>query len=966
MSSKQKNINLALSRSFATLGIVFSLFGLVTGISSSISTQAAPVYSCPAGSSLVGANCTTPRKVLCSDLSAPDANGNCSQGQSALFPCDGRTGQIVILEISNVMSNNTIGTTLCTTRTFLFNRTEARSATGCNRTDYMLNPVDGRWMNEYTMLANENNQAREATYCQNGVRVCPIGQRLFYYPAGTYNRLLPETGIVCVIESFNFRDNGLLPIAYTRNGANTAAECDLSIYDVISIWDWNGGDAEDNRICAKKTYKATVQAGTAVCPANFTDNGVTCLAPAAITSNSPDGWLDGISNTGVASGWVTDADVPNTSLDVHFYIDGSTTYIGKTTASYVRPDLPAPYNTGKNGYDFRIPEAYCDNNPHTLYAYGIDVPAYVTNPLLNGSPKSFTLSPAQCGYSTTISNSNLGTGNCGTGNIALQGSTANCSFPLTGSPTSQYTLPSQGLMATLLVTGGNTTADYGKSNLCTVSGSTLICNNIPVPSNTPVGAREIAILQPTVQWMTNKGFINVTAGAIITNGTQITQTNTGNGTCSPSQVSVGNLTTCSYPLTGDVMSQYTLPLAPIKTKISTVTNSSADCQIFNNATPNASLVCANVPSLGGTTGAQTATLNLTGETNSAPINLTAGTAMSTVITADQTGNGTCTPVTITIGNLTLCDFPLMGGMNNTYAMPISGIKAQISTANSLSTPCQISNNGTASASLTCTQVPTSGATAGSQTAKLNLVGEMSSAPVTLKAATTTLGSNPMGELSGKIGELVNGYITTTGSTYSGPATYSNGTSCNITGVMSLGIFSPVQGSLVPGYCPVGSLSNGVIKAGGNVDLPGVKSNFAKSNLTMDDLKNIDIQCNGGKAVTVNSTTTCTFQLPDNKILPKELLFGIGDSKPAGICTLKDKTVTCVNTPTGSKIGVQALNARIDGGSTFDTGKKIMVNASGMLSKTGNNIGFIFGLAALLATSFSLALTMSLSLAKQKK
>ena len=966
MSSTQKNINLAVSRSFAVLGMVFSLFGLVTGISTSISTQATPVYSCPAGSVLVGANCTTPRKVLCSDLSAADANGNCSQGQSALFPCDGRTGQIVILEMSNAMSNNTRGTTLCTTRTFLFNRTEATTAGGCVRTDYMLNPNDARWMNEYTLLANTNDQFRETLYCQNGVRVCPIGQRLFYYPGGTNNRLLPDSGIVCVISSFNFRDNGLLPIAYTRNGANTAAECDASIYDVISIWDWNGGDAEDSRICAKKTYKATAQAGTTVCPANFTDNGTTCLAPAAVTSNSPEGWLDAISNTGVANGWVTDADVPNTPIDVHFYIDGVTTYIGKTTASYVRTDLPAPYNTGRNGYDFRIPEAYCDSKPHTLYAYGIDAPVFVNNPLLNGAPKSFTLTPAQCGYSTTITNSNVGTGNCGTGNIALQGSTVNCNFPLTGSPTGIYTLPTQGLMATLLVTGGNTSADYGKSNSCTVIGSTLSCTNIPVPSNTPVGAREIAILQPTVQWMMNKGFINVQAATVVTNGTEITQTNTGTGTCNPTQVSVGSLTTCSYPLTGDIMSQYKLPLTPIKAKISTVTNSSADCQIFNNATPTASLVCANVPSLGGTIGAQTATLNLTGETSSAPISLIAATAMSTVITADQTGNGKCTPVTITIGNLTLCDFPLMGAMNNTYSMPISGIKAQISTANSLSTPCQISNNGTISASLTCTQVPTSGATAGSQTARLNLAGETNSAPVTLIAATTTLGTNPMGELSGKVGELVGGFITTTGSTYSGPATFSNGTSCNIAGVVSLGIFSPVQGSLVPSDCPIGSLSNGVIKAGGNVDLPGVKSNFAKSDLTMDDLKKITIQCNGGKAVTVNSTTTCTFLLPDNKILPKELLFGIGDSKPAGICTLKDKTVTCVNIPTGSKLGLQALNSRINGGATFDTGKKITVNASAMLSKTGNSIGFIFGLTALMATSFSLALTMSLSLAKQKK
>ncbi|MBC7405944.1 MAG: hypothetical protein H7230_00520 [Candidatus Parcubacteria bacterium] len=977
MSSKQKNINLALSRSFAALGMVFSLFGLVTGISTSISTQAAPVYSCPAGSVLAGTNCTA---TVCLDNSAP-IGGNCTSSQYGLFPCNGANGTRVMQPY--YVGNQAFSQGLCTSKPNIFVMGRCPGVNALNTGTTPVGQQDGSYVysglagqgNEYENIMNnfandtvQNQMCQVATVTASSgsyggatygaltnARACPQGYGVYMIPAKGFHNLDSNPALTSLCMKYGTPTAGLQSIAYSTG--YRPKDCNTLGFVELYATDLNGGDAEAETLCIPATPRPAAVVGT------------TLSTPATITSNSPDGWLDGISSTGVASGWATDADVPNTSLDVHFYIDGSTsngTYIGKTTASYVRPDLPAPYNTGKNGYDFRIPEAYCDNNPHTLYAYGIDAPAYVTNPLLNGSPKSFTLSPAQCGYSTTISNSNVGTGNCGTGNIALQGSTANCSFPLTGSPTSLYTLPSQGLMAALLVTGGNTTSDYGKSNPCTVSGSTLTCNNIPVPSNTQIGAREIAILQPTVQWMMNKGFVNVQAGTVITNGTQITQTNTGNGTCSPSQISVGNLTTCSYPLTGDVMSQYTLPLAPIKTKISTVTNSSADCQIFNNATPNASLVCANVPSLGGTIGAQTATLNLTGETNSAPINLAAGTAMSTVITADQTGNGTCTPVTITIGNLTLCDFPLTGAMNNTYAMPISGINAQISTANSLSTPCQISNNGTINASLTCTQVPTSGATPGSQTAKLNLVGEMSSAPVTLKAATTTLGSNPMGELSGKIGELVSGYITTTGSTYSGPAAYSNGTSCNITGVMSLGIFSPVQGSLVPGDCPVGSLSNGVIKAGGNVDLPGVKSNFARSGLTIGDLKNIDIQCNGGKAVTVNSTTTCTFQLPDNKILPKELLFGIGDSKPAGICTLKDKTITCVNTPTGSKLGVQGLNARIDGGSTFDTGKKIMVNASGMLSKTGNNIGFIFGLAALMATSFSLALTMSLSLAKQKK
>ena len=512
---------------FNQLKLVVTAFVLTMGIVSSLSmgsinTQAAANYTCPVGSALNGVNCVASNKVaktLCSDLSAPDANGNCKQSQSALFSCDGRPGQIVILENSGTMSNNTRGTTLCTTRTNLFNRTEARSEK-CSRTDYMLNPVDGRWMNEYTMLANENNQARETQYCQNGIRVCPVGQRLFYYPAGTFNRFLPNTGIACVIESFNFRANGLLPTAYSRSGADIGAECDSSIYDVISIWDWNGGDSEDNRICAKKSYKATVQAGTAsTCPAGWGDlGGVNCFKAATLVSNSPDGWLDGISNAGVASGWATDADAINASLDVHFYIDGSTssmgTYIGKTTASYVRPDLPAPYNTGKNGYDFKLPKAYCDSKPHTLYAYGIDAPSFVSNPLLSGSPKSFILSETQCGYGTTttttitkdpVTLTDLTDGSvkiiCNGGKELLVNSKATCIFDI-----GDKTLPD----------GTNIAIGNGdiSSSTCKAVGAAVNCTN--VSTGTLTGDQPIMVkIGNGVKTDTNQK-VKVVAVAVVT------------------------------------------------------------------------------------------------------------------------------------------------------------------------------------------------------------------------------------------------------------------------------------------------------------------------------------------------------------------------------------------------------------------------------------------------------------------
>ncbi|MEI6729140.1 MAG: SdrD B-like domain-containing protein [bacterium] len=65
---------------------------------------------------------------------------------------------------------------------------------------------------------------------------------------------------------------------------------------------------------------------------------------------------------------------------------------------------------------------------------------------------------------------------------------------------------------------------------------------------------------------------------------------------------------------------------------------------------------------------------------------------------------------------------------------------------------------------------------------------------------------------------------------------------------------------------------------------------------------------------INSTTTCTFTIPDNTTLPDGFKLGIGDATPAGTCTtgtgVDVNKVTCIAVPTGSQTGAQAIVAQV--------------------------------------------------------
>jgi|CXWL01.1.fsa_nt_gi endonuclease/exonuclease/phosphatase (EEP) superfamily protein YafD len=118
----------------------------------------------------------------------------------------------------------------------------------------------------------------------------------------------------------------------------------------------------------------------------------------------PIGYLDAINNMGVVNGWSLDPDLPDQSIDIHFYLDGGT-FIGTINANKSRPDVNRVTGyPGNHGFNFQIPIQYIDGRNHTLYAYGIDI-TNNNNRLLTGSPLSFTISSGHKISVAVVSNS---------------------------------------------------------------------------------------------------------------------------------------------------------------------------------------------------------------------------------------------------------------------------------------------------------------------------------------------------------------------------------------------------------------------------------------------------------------------------------------------------------------------------------------------------------------------------------
>lgn len=120
-------------------------------------------------------------------------------------------------------------------------------------------------------------------------------------------------------------------------------------------------------------------------------------SPKTFRFNAPIGYFDSIDPDGYAIGWSLDADLSSQSNTVHLYVNGPAggggAFIGSIVADVPRPDVNQSTGyPGNHGFRYYIPAQFRDNQPHTLYAYGIDLTGD-NSKALTGSPKTFNLLP---------------------------------------------------------------------------------------------------------------------------------------------------------------------------------------------------------------------------------------------------------------------------------------------------------------------------------------------------------------------------------------------------------------------------------------------------------------------------------------------------------------------------------------------------------------------------------------------
>jgi hypothetical protein len=883
--NNRKNILIVIISSIFLLSSVLT-FSLFNGWHSNSSVNAAPVCDVISGFSYNASSgyCEqTVSKVaqsifVCPNGSLPDVNNNCNGlNQNILFNCDQNIpNQQYLLsgDVGGVGFGN-----LCTTAElfsqftfkvcqYSYNVFDAASGNSDNRADRFNQALNynGNYYNGNPNSAFPSGDSPQSAsgpnFCVNGSG-CPITQRAIFAEAteryGTNNQSYPAAQLLCVnISLLGATSNAspLYTIAGGRSGSQSVGNrnCNDPFYgspDTTTIMgDQNGVHQEAVWLCARNVFQAYNTASIPVCPVipNYvvTDQGANCLAYANPTSYTPEGVFETVDNNGRAIGWAIDPDDRASSIDIHFYIDGPSgsggAYAGMVSTTILREDINTAYSTtGNHGFSFQIPSEYCTSTDRTIYAYGIDLQG-IDNPLLDQSPRTFNLTPQQCGVPTTISTTNISNSTNCTQSLSVNiPATYNCTFPLTGDSNNNYVLPSSPVNAWTATDGSSTTPlAASQSDACVITGNNtpqaaLQCNNIKTSGATP-GVKNVLITINSTN-PTDRGDVTLVALP-----TTITGDNISSGTCTPASVTVGTTTTCNFPLTGDPNNNYVLPNGGITAN--TPAGASSACVITNNGTPQVALSCPDTPA-GNTPGSVTVTPTGNGISNPGTATITVSALPPTTITTNNIGNSTnCTQsLSVNIPATYNCTFPLTGSSTNNYAMPGSPINAWTATDGSSTTPlaasqsdaCVITGNGTPQAALQCNNIKTSGATPG------------------VKNVLITINS-----------------------------------------------------------------TNPTDRGDVNLLIPP---------LTSQDIPGITFVCNDNNPVTVNSTTTCTFTLPDNRTLPSDFKMGIGDSTPAGTCTLSTTTrlVTCINVPTGSQTGNQSIYAQIGNQTKVDTGEKILVN-----------------------------------------
>jgi hypothetical protein len=365
----------------------------------------------------------------------------------------------------------------------------------------------------------------------------------------------------------------------------------------------------------------------------------------------------------------------------------------------------------------------CDNVPATAASLGLQNLNIVFNTSATKFVKgNITIVASNIAQNVALADIQTSTDCISSRNLTI-GNTDTCSFALNTSTTNNFSILA-GTKASIAGATGSS-PDCKLQNNGSVSVK-LVCAGVPSTGST-AGNKNVNVTIASTPAI--KGVINlVTPGAA---NSTITEANIGQSTdCfdiyqGPKKtVTNPAIFDCVFPLTGNASNIYVLPLLGIKTRTQGNSSLSSDCTIFQNGTAGAYLACTNIPSEGGYTGDPAIEILINSDlvgVAKGGVEVLPGVIILSIanVNSPTVSQTTCTSaVSKIIGDAVNCIIDLQGNNGQSpFVLPAGGIAAQISTSSNKS-QCVLTNPISGSASLLCKNIPTYGATAGSQALKL--------------------------------------------------------------------------------------------------------------------------------------------------------------------------------------------------------------------------------------------------------
>jgi hypothetical protein len=302
------------------------------------------------------------------------------------------------------------------------------------------------------------------------------------------------------------------------------------------------------------------------------------------------------------------------------------------------------------------------------------------------------------------------------------GQKLNCKFKLIGAEKNRYAMPSSSIFA------------FVTSSQTQYNSSCLIINNY---TNPELECKEISTYGAKAGLQAVK--LNIVENQIYSiveikeiplppQPVKITAKNidSENSKCDNQNLTIGETTTCYFRLKGSENNIYTHGTDVINASISSSTAYSWGCSLILNGSGLAALKCTNVPSDNGNAGSQIIKTNLDGDQTTIPISLKNKEIQPTVIKADNidSRSSKCEKSKMSNNDNMTCYFKLKGSQNYTYVNSSYTINAYISSASGYSWGCDIIDNFTSDATLRCLNLPSAGASDGTQFIKTNLRNDM--------------------------------------------------------------------------------------------------------------------------------------------------------------------------------------------------------------------------------------------------